>query len=200
MPTRRKILQSAVALSATPFAPTLLYGAGVKAAANIEVISDIRHLAARAFNMRAAHLDAPIHPLRDGDITEIWQNYYSIAWKDKPRALIGLTERPALFMLEQLGWQYGMRVFFHAEHEPTGAGILAARHQVLRSSRPALKSHLEAAGAAWPAVLADQLLTSPQEVASRDLKPTGAAMAASLNEPAKLYSWIIAPKSIAQHI
>jgi hypothetical protein len=200
MPTRRNVLKSAAVLSATPLAPTLLYGAGPEAAAHIEVLSDIRHPEARAFNRRAAHLNAPIHPLRDGDITEIWQNYFSVAWKDKPRALVGLTERPALFMLESLSWEHGMRVFFHAEHEPTSAASLSARHTVLRSSRPGLEGHLEAAGAAWPVTLADQLLTAPQAVASKVLTPTGAAMAASLDEPTKLYSWIIAPKSVAQHI
>jgi hypothetical protein len=180
-------------------ASRVVFAGGAEAAANIEVISDIRHREARAFNKRAAHLDAPISPLRDGDITKLWQNYYSVAWKDdKPRALAGLTERPALFMLEQLGRDYGMRVFFQAEHESQGAGGWA--HRILRSSNLNLKGQLDAAGSAWPAVLADQLLISPQDVASPEIGPTGAAMAAHIGEPEKLYSWIIAPRSVAQHI
>lgn len=199
VPTRRTLLRSAAALSAAPFAPRVVFGAGAKAAANIEVVSDIRHSAARSFNLRAAYLDTPIAPLRDGDITELWQHYFSVAWKNsRPRALVGLTERPALFLLEQLGWQHGLRVFFQAEHESDGRGKWA--HRLLRATGTGLNSQLEAAGKAWPAVLADQLLTAPQEVASKDLTPTGAAMAAYLNEPDKLYSWIIAPRSLAKSI
>jgi hypothetical protein len=46
----------------------------------------------------------------------------------------------------------------------------------------------------WPTVLADQLLTGSR-VATRDFSPSGAAMAASIDEPTKLYSWIIAPRT-----
>jgi len=198
VPTRRTIIQSAVAIAGSPLAPGVVFAGGARVANNIEVLSDIRYREVRAFNMRAAHLDVPISPIRDGDITELWQQYFSVAWKDNPRALIGLTERPALFMLEQLGWQHGMRVFFHAEHASNGQGQWT--HQILRSSRASLKGYLEAAGTDWPAVLADQLLITPQDVAARELTPTGAAMAAYWNEPTKLYSWIIAPRSIAQHI
>lgn len=198
MPTRRTILQSAAVLSAAPLAPKVVFADGTRPAANMGVIYDHRHREARTFRRRAAQWDAAIRGTLDGDITEIWQNDLSVLWKSKPAAIAGLTERPALFLLEQLGRDYGMRVFFQAEHEANGKG--AWIHRIVRSSNPSLKGQLEAAGRAWPAVLADQLLTAPQEVASKDITPTGAAMAAHLNEPDKLYSWIIAPKSVAAHI
>ena len=198
MPTRRSILQTAVAVAGAPLAPGVVFAGNTQAAANIEVLADIRYPEVRMFNLRAANLNVPISPTRDGDITQLWQQHFSVAWQEQPRALVGLTERPALFMLEQLGWQYGMRVFFQAEHAASGAGQWT--HTILRSARPSFKGYLEAAGSAWPAVLADQLLLTPQEVASKQLAPTGAAMANYWNEPSKLYSWIIAPRSIAQHI
>jgi hypothetical protein len=185
-------------LSAAPLASGVVFADGSRPAAHLSVLYDHRHEAARAFRLRAARWDAPIAGTLDGDITELWQNYYRVVWQKKPAALAGLTERPALFLLEQLGWQHGMRVFFQAAHEPAGDGIW--RHRILRSSRPGLAGHLEAAGMAWPAALADQLVTAPQDVASKDMTPTGAAMAAFLNEPDKLYSWIIAPKSVVEHI
>lgn len=198
MPTRRNILQSAAALSAAPLAPNVVFAKGAGAAAQMGVLYDHRHREARAFRARAAQLHAPIHGTPDGDITDLWQHYLREAWGAKPMALAGLTERPALFMLEQLAWEHGMRVFFQAEHEADGQGSWT--HTMLRTSEPGLKGQLEAAGDSWPAVLAGQLLTAPQQVASKDLTPTGAAMAAELNESSKLLSWIIAPKSVAQHI
>lgn len=198
MPTRRTILQSAAALSAVPLTPSVVYGGGSKPAADIAVLYDHRHLAARGFRLRAAQWHIPIHGMH-GDITDLWQNFFSVVWKSNPTPLAGLTERPALFLLEQLGFQHGMRVLFQAEHESTGENRWT--HRILRSSTPGLKRQLEAAGSAWPAVLADQLLTAPQQVASKDITPSGASMAAHLDEPTdKLYSWIIAPRSIAEHI
>lgn len=198
MPTRRTVLQSAAALSAAPLAPNVVFAGSDRAAAQMSVLYDHRHREARDFRFRAAHLHAPISGTLDGDITELWQNYFSVAWKEKPAPLAGVTERPALFMLEQLGWQYGMRVFFLAEHELLKNGRWA--HHIVRTSTPGIKGRLESAGDTWPIVLADQLLVAPQEVVSKDITPSGAAMAASLNEPTKLYSWIIAPKIVRQHI
>jgi hypothetical protein len=196
--TRRTLLQSVVAIAGSPLAPGVIYAGGVGVAAQMGVLYDHRHREARVFRLRAAQLNAPIHGTPDGDITDLWQHYFSVAWKDEPMPLAGLTERPALFMLEQLGFEHGMRVLFQAEHEPDGQGGWS--HTVVRSSRPGLKGHLEAAGSGWPAVLADQLLTAPQTVVSKDVTPTGAAMAASIDEPARLRSWIIAPRSVVNHI
>jgi hypothetical protein len=67
------------------------------------------------------------------------------------------------------------------------------RHRVVQSAAPGLERELVAAGADWPAVLADALIVGSQ-AAKRDVLPSGAAMAAHLGEPVKLYSWIIAPR------
>lgn len=197
MPTRRTILQSAAALSAVPLAPSVVYGSGTKPAPDIAVLYDHRHAAARGFRLRAAQWHVPVHGMH-GDITDLWQNHFRTAWKSNPTPLAGLTERPALFLLEQLGYEHGMRVLFQAEHESSGKGRWT--HRILRTSMPGLQRQLEAAGLAWPAVLADQLLTAPRDVASKEITPTGASMAASLNEPTKLLSWLIAPRSIAERI
>lgn len=199
MPTRRTILQSAAALSAAPLASGVVFADGARPRAHLSVLYDHRYREARAFRFRAAQWDAPIAGTLDGDITDLWQNFYSVAWKKRrPQAVAGLTERPALFLLEQLGWQHGMRVFFQAEHEPAGPGVW--QHRIIRSSGSGLARQLEAAGGSWPAVLADRLVTAPQAVVSKDITPTGAAMASRLSEPEKLYSWIIAPKSVVEHI
>lgn len=198
MPTRRKFLESAAAVSAAPFAAEGVLAEGTRAAAQMGVLYDHRHESARAFRRRATHLHAPIHGTPNGDVTELWQHYFSAAWREQPMPLAGLTERPALFMLEQLGRDYGLRVVFQAEHEAVEDGDWV--HRVTRSTESRLQGELEAAGAGWPGILADELLTAPHRVVSADVSPSGAAMAAHLNEPTKLYSWIIAPKSAVASI
>lgn len=198
MPNRRTILQSAVALAGSPLAPGIAYADSAGRAAQMGVLYDHRHREARAFRLRAAQLNAPVHGTENGDITDLWQHYFSVAWKDRPMPLAGLTERPALFMLEQLGFGHGMRVVFQAEHEADAQGGFT--HTIVRSSATALEGQLQAAGAGWLAVLADRLLTAPQKVVSKDTAPTGAAMASRLDEPTRLHSWIIAPRSVVEHI
>ena len=70
------------------------------------------------------------------------------------------------------------------------------QHRIVQSADATLGQELAAAGADWPAVLADALIAGSR-AAARNALPSGAAMAAHLAEPVKLYSWIIAPRSAA---
>ena len=158
------------------------------------VIYDSRHGESRSFGGRARHLGLSTHTI-EGDITGLWQTELRALWTEAPVIIAGLTERPALFLLEQLGWDHGLRVVYQAEHGVRAAG--GAEHRIVRSAHPGLRRELEAAGAMWPHALAGQILTAPREVASNDYTPSGAAMASSLREPTKLHSWIIAPRSAA---
>jgi hypothetical protein len=189
VPTRRNFLQSAAVVSAAPLAPKVVFADGSQQAVNIGVVYDSRHIDARAFALRAEQWGAPLRRI-EGDITELWQTELQGRWREMPVAIAGLTERPALFLLERLSWDYGMRVVYQAEHETNGRGQVS--HDVVRSESRGLKSQLEAAGKAWAA-----MLTGSGDVSSQDTTPTSAAMAASLDEPVKLYSWIIAPKPAA---
>lgn len=194
MPTRRTILQSAAVLSATSVAPGVVLADAAARFEPIGVVYDSHHAESQAFGARASHLGCRTHAI-EGDITDLWQAELKTLWGRAPAAIAGLTERPALFLLEQLGWDYGLRVVYQAEHESTASG--SAFHAIVRSAHPGLKRELEAAGAMWPAALAGQMLTAPREVASNDRTPSGAAMAAWIGEPTKLHSWIIAPRSAA---
>lgn len=191
VPTRRTILQSAAVLSASPLAAKTVFADGAEPAALDALVIDTRYREAREFGLRAGEWGAPVREI-EGDITNLWSNELDARWKSAPAAVAGLTERPALFLLERLAWDRGLRVVFEAEHLPSSAGAIG--HKVLRSANATLESELGDAGASWPAVLADQLLTGARIVA-RDFTPSGAAMAASIDEPTKLYSWIIAPRT-----
>ncbi len=158
------------------------------------VVYDSRHVDARSFGERANRVGLPTHGI-EGDITDLWQTELRALWKQAPITVAGLTERPALFLLEQLGWDHGLRVVYQAEHGLNSGND--AEHRIIRSARPGLKRELEAAGAMWPHALAGQILTDTREVTSNDYTPSGTAMASYLREPTKLHSWIIAPRSTA---
>lgn len=190
MTDRREFLQATAVLSAAPMAARAKL-AGASAALPLDaVVVDARHAAARDFGAFVAAAGAPRRDV-EGDITALWQNELLQRWRTAPGAIAGLTERPALFLLERLGWDHDLRVVFEAEHLPDGSG--GAAHRVVRSADPGLQQELAAAGAWWPAVLAEALVAG-NPAARRDFRPSGAAMAAFLGEPVKLHSWIIAPR------
>lgn len=192
MTNRREFLQTAAAaLSAAPLAGRAAFASGREAAALDGVILDSRHGPSRDFGARAALLGARAWTI-EGDVTELWQTELLRRWQVKPGAIAGLTERPALFLLERLAWDHGMRVVFEAEHEPGAHG--AASHRIIRTAAPDLALELDAAGASWPSALADALITAGS-VAAADFRPTDAGLAARLGDPTKLHSWIIAPRS-----
>jgi len=188
---RREFLQTAAALSAAPLAGRAAFANAHRAPTLDAVVLDSRHTPARDFGARASLLGARAWPIA-GDITELWQTELLERWRERPGAIAGLTERPALFLLERLAWDHGLRVVFVAEHEPRAHGT--ARHRVVRTAAPDLALELDAAGESWPSALADALIAAGA-VAAADGRPTDSGLAARLDEPTKLYSWIIAPRS-----
>jgi hypothetical protein len=190
---RREFLQTAAALSAAPLAGRAAFAGGRGPVALEAVVFDTRHSEARDFGARAGLLGAPLR-LIEGDITDLWQNELLGRWKAAPAAVAGLTERHALFLLERLAWEHGLRVVFEAEHTPDGRG--SAVHRVVRTADPRLALELGAAGPNWTRVLADALVAGNRAPA-RDFRPTDAGLAARLGEPTTLNSWIIAPRSAA---
>ena len=193
MTDRRKFLQAAAVLSTAPLAARAAFAGSGSAARLDAVVIDSRHEAARVFGDLAAFAGAPRREVQ-GDITDLWQRELVHRWREAPAAIAGLTERPALFLLERLGWDHGLRVVFEAEHLPDGVG--GVQHRIVQSNAPGLELDLAAAGSGWPAVLADALILGSR-AATRDTRPSGAAMAGHLAEPTKLYSWIIAPRAAA---
>jgi hypothetical protein len=188
-------LQTAAALSAAPLAGRAAFAGGRAPAALDAVIFDSRYAAARDFGARAGLRGAALRAI-EGDITDLWQKELVGRWKAAPAAVAvaGLTERHALFLLERLGWDHGLRVVFEAEHVPDARGY--AVHRVVRTADPGLALELEAAGQSWPEVLAEALVAGA-EAPARDFRPSSAALAAHLGEAMKLYSWIIAPRTAA---
>lgn len=190
MTNRREFLQAATALSAVPLVNRVAFAIGGTAVALDTVIFDSRHPQSCDFADRASRLGVTPHAI-EADITDLWQSILLKRWQTGPAAIAGLTERPALFLLERLAWEHGQRVVFEAEHAADGAV-----HRVIRSGQTGLARELATAGRNWPRMLVDVMIAGSDTV-TRDYRPTDAAMAAGPGEPVKLYSWIIAPRDAA---
>lgn len=191
MTNRREFLQAATALSAVPIVGRAAF-AGTRERINLDaVIYDTRYMEAQQFGDRATRLGARVHEIT-GDITDLWQQELLNHWQKKPAAVMGLTERPALFLLERLAWDHGLRVVFEAEHVLDNSGM--SQHRVARTSNSRLLAELSNAGQGWPSVLANNLIEGNKSITGAT-NPTHSAMAAHLHEPLTLYSWIIAPRS-----
>jgi hypothetical protein len=191
MTNRRQFLQTAATLSAAPLAGRASFASTREPAAFAAIIYDSRYSEARDFGTHAGPLGAPVRVI-EGDITDLWQYELLGRWKLAPAAVAGLTERPALFLLERLAWDHGMRVVFEAEHAADSHGN--ATHRIIRSADPGLAHSLAASGRNWPGVLADALIAG-NLATLRDFRPSSAGLAAHLGEASKLYSWIIAPRT-----
>lgn len=105
----------------------------------------------------------------DGDVTRLWFDELDPRWRVEPAPLLGLTARGALFCLERLAWDHGMRVVFDDRH-----------------ASPRMDG-------AWPERVAEALARMPLDTAPRR-GPSEASMPAGAgDDDSVLYSWIIAP-------
>jgi hypothetical protein len=199
MTSRRQFLHAAALSSGLP----ALLAAGDFMAARPQararlglhmVLVDGRHAETRPVGAYFSRGPAVVRTLPDGDITQTWLNDLGPAWGGQPHAIAGLTERPALFCLEQLALHRGLRVVFHGEHviEPDGH----LQHSLLRGAEEAHLSvdDLARAGARWPRRIAATIAAYRRAARPRRLGPSEASLEPALPPGARLLtSWIIAP-------
>jgi hypothetical protein len=157
------------------------------------VLIDSRHAQARSLGADLSGRGARVYALPDGDITQLWLRQIDPVWRDGPVPVAGLTERPALFCLEQLGFTHRLRVVFHGEHIVHPGG--RTEHALLRGSAAADLStrDLVRAGPLWPALIAEAIAN--HRVSTRGVRAgrSEAALAPALPAGAHLLtSWIIA--------
>jgi hypothetical protein len=187
MTSRREFLHATAVLSAVP----LSVSTGVAAELPLtlsSVVIDGRYAAARVFGTRAQRAGLPLRTIK-GDITDLWLAELRPQWAGKPAAIAGLTARPALFCLEQLAWDYRMRVVYHAEHRSQPGGTMA--HTVHIASQGLSAAELAAAGAAWPGYAAGAI--SRLSAARSACGPSAACMEAAVgDDEVTLHSWVIA--------
>lgn len=133
MPSRRRFLQAAAALSAAPGVALADGRAHTEPLAL--VIYDDRFEASRAFGRVALALGARVRRI-SGDITDLWTNELYPMWRERPVAIGGMTPRSALFCLEQIGWDARMRLAHRAAHDVETSADWPARAAQDLLSRP----------------------------------------------------------------
>ncbi len=177
------------------------------------VVFDERFVDGVRFGREAAQLGLPTRGLR-GDVTDFWYAELHPLWKRQARPLAGLTAYAALFCLERLAWDHGMRVVYHGEHIPFSSGEI--EHVLYGSAKWLEAGHSPAARrdsslcVDWPAQLASLIavkearstwsgLTPARRGAATRVRVMGGppvqrvndARAQRVGQP--LHSWVIAP-------
>lgn len=155
------------------------------------VFFDERRSAARAFATRAGTLGLQTLGF-DGDVTDLWYGDLDLRWREAPCAIAGMTGEGALFCLERLAWDRGLRVVSRVRHLRLEGGMV---EHVLRTSRRALDGfRMRCVADSWePAVAALVATADGGSVARRDATVVSAPGTAQERWPEPLVSWVIAP-------
>lgn len=188
MPSRRELLKAGLAASALPLAASAGF-AGSAPVPLYKVLYDTRFAASVVFAERAAARGLAVLGM-DGDVTRVWYHDLYHRWRQAPAAIAGLTAHGALFCLERLAWDQGLRVVYRGEHSAALDGIA---HR-LDGPTPMLSvAAAAAADTSWSAALADVVAGCPRERTQRhtSMLVTRHAGSAPATEP--LFSWVIAP-------
>ncbi|MDT8398430.1 MAG: hypothetical protein RQ899_07425 [Pseudomonadales bacterium] len=190
MINRREFLQGSATISAASLTAHPVFAKEQPLVLRAAVI-DTRFAATALFGIQARLRGLTVHEI-DGDITTLWLQHLNKSWSAQPTALAGLSARPALFCLEQLAWDKGLRVIYHAEHKLTAA---QQYHHTILTPLPGLDSTvLNTAGSRWPAYSAE-LLSAIQGL-PRTCYPSQACLPASHDDDVRtLHSWVLAPLS-----
>jgi len=154
------------------------------------------HTFARALALRGVALAA-----FDGDVTPIWFEQLDPVWRRHPLTVAGLTTEGALFCLEQLAWDNGMRVAYRGIHAAAADG---GTDHVLESSvhRSRYVQGRISGAQPWPAQVADLIASIDEPPLSAF--PSGAHQRSQAayrtrsrpaRTPSRLVSWLIAPKN-----
>jgi hypothetical protein len=72
-------------------------------------VADRRYAESMVVASKLGNQGVPVVEI-SGDLTDLWANNYSRQWKRAPMTLAGVTGQDALFVLETLAPDFGMRV------------------------------------------------------------------------------------------
>ena len=197
MTNRREFLQTGVTLSALPMM-------GGQAVAGQVPAASLRPRDLHCFIFDASFADArtvaayaeqraPLHPV-DGDLTALWYDVLDKPLRESPRAIAGITTGDALFVLERLGWDRGLKVTYRGLHAIPSGGKVA--HE-LAGPAGLIHASLKDAAAPWTAMagrMASHALVGPATPASLNL--TTADTSAGARDRI-LYSWSMEPRRAA---
>jgi len=196
MTTRRQFIEGAmatgIAAASVPAGATALglTGAGGSYLRLERVIFDERFADAIAFAAVARRQSVATSAVK-GSIHDLWYQDLSCRWRDGKYPIAGITDFRALFLLEMMAGDVGLRVVYRAHHlESNGTRT----HRVFGPAerRGAIRSRLSGAGADWARSAAGVALGWPEY--PTNVAPGGSnVLSAGIQAlgPGTLISWII---------
>lgn len=171
---------------------------GLKLPLNLALF-DTRFPAAHAFARALAIRGVTLAPF-DGDVTPVWFEQLDPVWRQYPLTVAGLTTEGALFCLEQLAWDNGMRVAYRGVHSASAEG--GTDHVLEASVHRSRDVQGRLSGAQpWPAQVADIIANIDEAVsafpsdAQNRSRATYRTRSRSDRTASRLVSWLIAPKN-----
>ena len=154
---------------------------------------DERFAATLAFGREVARLGGRTQAM-SGTVHDFWYNDLAPRWRTQPIAIAGMTDPQAIFLLEMMAADVGMRVVFRGHHVPRSEGRYAHEGFGPPGARSAVAA-LGVATTAWTAgaarIVADWPLAACSMAAGTGTNVTAAASRAVGRDA--LVSWIIAP-------
>ena len=188
--SRRRFLQYSAALTAIPLAGRAEHACEAPSQVAAAVV-EAGSAPCLRFGERCLDGGVVVHEIRD-DVTTLWYRHLEPQWRGAPAAIVGMTRWPALFCLEELARQHGLRVVHHSVHRP-GAHADTVHEAVHSAAR--VNSQRRAADDAWPETVANALarvvLLPRQRAAARTYMPK-----AHDDDVRTLHSWVIAPVTL----
>jgi len=198
MTNRREFLHLGVAALSLPIAARAgvsseLFPADAQPHAEplYKVCFDLRFQECAAFADEIKRRSIPTHGTR-GDITELWFRDLYYRWKKAPVAIAGMTAPGAIFCLEMLAREAGMRVALRVDHRRLSDGRteheFAGPEEVFTRAADA-----EGGGTGLPERMAKIVAQFPAERGRAAKLRFSEADLASSNGPDHLVTWVIAP-------
>lgn len=190
MYTRREAIAAAIAVPfATGAESAVRLAGGAPQERSVPLfVADGRFVEAQSAARAAALRSGALTQLVMADVTDLYVTL-DRALRKRPFAIAGLASSQALFVLEHLAWERGLRALYRGRHRVEGAGRVVhdlagaepirERLQTMQASQ--WSSDLGAALAAW----------SPTRVTARDTLPFEPVWPGA---GAQLTSWLFVPK------
>lgn len=126
MATRREFIRVSAAAGLAGLAAAGRAATAMSGYDFYRIVYDTRFADSRAFGTEASRLGQRIVAV-GGDTTRLWRDHLSPVWRRAPRAIAGMTAPDALFCIEQVAYDAGLRAVLRIDHRRTGR---AAAHSV----------------------------------------------------------------------
>jgi len=202
MTNRREFLHLGVAALSLPIAARAgvspeIFGAGDRGSGDragtepiYKAYFDERFPACAAFAEEAKRRALATQAIR-GDITDIWFSDLYYRWKHGPVAIAGMTAPGAIFCLELLARDAGMRVALRVDHGRLPDGRM--EHEFAGPEEIfARAAESESRAAGWPERMAETVAQFPVERGRAATLRFSGADVASGSAPDHLVTWVIA--------